>query len=113
MTIAQKVKELAELVQRGCKVSRILIRSLKGLSLIAVIVLLNAVVIAFGWNTFIASVFHTPKLSLMVAASIGVFYEFLIMLSKDDNYTEYRVNTDNLFVKVFILGLLKIISLGV
>jgi hypothetical protein len=61
------------------------------------ILLLDAAVIMYGWNTFIVPTFNLPKLHLIVTMGISIWFSYLIMKPMDiddKDITWYQIMND-------------------
>ena len=52
------------------------------------ILLLDAAVIMYGWNTFVTASFNVPKLHLVLTLGLSVWFNYLIMKPRDRESSE-------------------------
>lgn len=65
--------------------------------LVIPILLLDAAIIMYGWNTFIVPTFSLPKLHLIVTMGISIWFNYLIMKPRDiddKDITWYQIMND-------------------
>lgn len=58
------------------------------LTITIAILLLDATVIMYGWNTFVVTAFNMPKLHLLLTLGLSVWFNYLIMKPKDRTDSE-------------------------